>query len=66
MDAANRKLEYDAINCGAGVRLLDDRLVLRVSGDDRISFMHGMCTADVKSLAAGNSLAACLSLSMRM
>jgi folate-binding protein YgfZ len=41
------------INSGAGIRLLDDRLIVRVSGDDRVSFMHGMCTADVKSLAPG-------------
>lgn len=40
-------------NSGAGIRLLDDRLVVRVSGDDRVSFMHGMCTADVKSLTPG-------------
>jgi folate-binding protein YgfZ len=54
MDAADKHLEYDAINSGAGMRLLDDRLVVRVSGDDRIAFMHGMCTADVKSLVPGN------------
>jgi folate-binding protein YgfZ len=45
--------EYEAIKSGVGMRLLEDRLVIRVSGDDRISFMHGMCTADVKSLAPG-------------
>jgi folate-binding protein YgfZ len=52
-DPANTQREYDAIKSGTGIRLLEDRLVVRVSGDDRISFMHGMCTADVKSLAPG-------------
>jgi len=45
--------EYRALKAGAGLRELDDRLVIRVSGDDRISFLHGMCTADVKSLKSG-------------
>jgi folate-binding protein YgfZ len=54
MDPIDKQLAYDAISSGAGMRLLEDRLVVRVSGDDRISFMHGMCTADVKSLAPGN------------
>jgi folate-binding protein YgfZ len=53
VDAGDTQCEYDAIKSGAGMRLLEDRLVVRVSGDDRISFMHGMCTADVKSLAPG-------------
>jgi len=53
VDPADTLREYDAIKSGAGIRLLEDRLVVRVSGDDRISFMHGMCTADVKSLAPG-------------
>lgn len=53
MDLADIKREYEAIKSGAGIRLLEDRLVVRVSGDDRSSFMHGMCTADVKSLAPG-------------
>src|SRR5271168_3110167 len=45
--------EYRALKAGAGLRELDDRLVIRVSGDDRISFLHGMCTADVKNLKSG-------------
>ena len=53
MDLADTQREYDAIKSGVGIHLLEDRLVVRVSGDDRISFMHGMCTADVKSLAPG-------------
>jgi folate-binding protein YgfZ len=54
MNPATPQHEYDAINSGVGIRLLDDRLIVRVSGDDRISFMHGMCTADVKNLPPGH------------
>ena len=53
MDPATRQHEYDAIKSGAGIRLLEDRLLVRVSGDDSISFMHGMCSADIKSLEPG-------------
>ena len=44
VDPANRQRDYDAIKSGAGLVFLDNRLVVRVSGDDRISFLHGMCT----------------------
>ncbi|HLW70065.1 MAG TPA: glycine cleavage T C-terminal barrel domain-containing protein [Candidatus Binataceae bacterium] len=50
--------EYQALKSGAGLRQLDDRLIVRVSGDDRISFLHGMCTADVKGLTPGAVAAA--------
>jgi folate-binding protein YgfZ len=54
MDPTDEQLEYDAIKSGAGISPLDDRLFVRVSGDDRVSFMHGMCTADVKNLMPGD------------
>jgi len=38
---------------GAGVIALDSRIIVRVIGDDRASFLHGMCTADVKSAPFG-------------
>lgn len=44
---------YAAISTGAGIATLDDRLIVRVSGDDRIPFMHGMCSNDIKGLATG-------------
>jgi len=50
---AEIKLDYNSIKSGAGMRFLDDRLIVRVTGDDRFPFMHGMCTADVKRLAPG-------------
>jgi folate-binding protein YgfZ len=47
------QLEYAAIHSGAGLRRIDDRIFVRVSGDDRIAFMQGMCSADVKKLTPG-------------
>ena len=31
----------------AGILPLDARILIRVIGDERASFLHGMCTADV-------------------
>ncbi len=53
MNQLDRQLEYEAIHCGAGLRKIDNRVVVRVSGDDRITFLHGMSSADVKKLAPG-------------
>ncbi len=49
---------YDAVVNGAGVVALDGRIVVRVVGDDRASFFHGMCTADVKGAKPGSILPA--------
>ncbi len=43
---------------GAGVIVLDSRIVVRVTGDDRAAFFHGMCTADVKGAKPGTILPA--------
>ena len=37
----------------AGVLRLDGRILVRVTGDDRASFLHGMCTADVNGARPG-------------
>src|SRR5271168_2114198 len=50
--------DYDAVINAAGVRVLDGRFLVRVVGDDRVSFFHGMCSADVKGSAPGSVLAA--------
>jgi folate-binding protein YgfZ len=42
----------------AGVVVLEDRTLVRVIGDDRVSFLHGMCTADVKGARPGAILPA--------
>ncbi len=49
---------YDAVINAAGVHVLDGRIVVRVLGDDRASFFHGMCTADVKGARPGSILPA--------
>src|SRR5215469_10743025 len=49
---------YDAVKRSAGVIVLDARAVVRVIGDDRVSFFHGMCTADVKAARPGAVLPA--------
>ncbi len=57
-DAASFVADYSAVISAAGVRVLDVRVVVRVVGDDRVSFFHGMCSADVKGSAPGSVLAA--------
>jgi tRNA-modifying protein YgfZ len=58
--AASPEAEYAALREGAGFRLLDDRIIVRVIGDDRVSFFHGMCSADVKGAHPGDIRAALL------
>jgi folate-binding protein YgfZ len=42
----------------AGVLPLTARILVRVTGDDRASFLHGMCTADVNGAKPGTILPA--------
>jgi len=49
---------YDAATKAAGVHVMRERIVVRVVGDDRVSFFHGMCSADVKGASAGSILPA--------
>ncbi|MFI5353439.1 MAG: YgfZ/GcvT domain-containing protein [Candidatus Binatales bacterium] len=48
--------EYRALTLGVGFRVLDDRIIVRVTGDDRAAFLHGMSTNDVKGLPVGGIL----------
>jgi tRNA-modifying protein YgfZ len=57
-DAAAFDADYDAVISAAGVRVLDRRVVVRVVGDDRVSFFHGMCSADIKGAKPGSVLPA--------
>ncbi|MGA2411946.1 MAG: hypothetical protein ABSG46_16370, partial [Candidatus Binataceae bacterium] len=52
--------QYEAITSGAGIARLGGRLVVRVTGDDRVSFLHGMCSQDIKNLPAGAAAPALL------
>jgi folate-binding protein YgfZ len=45
--------QYIAATDGAAFRMMPERLVIKVLGDDRISFMHGMCSQDIKALKPG-------------
>ncbi|RIK81316.1 MAG: folate-binding protein [Planctomycetota bacterium] len=45
--------DYDALTRGVGFALLDGRTQIEVRGADRASFLHGMCTNDVKNLTPG-------------
>lgn len=57
-DSSAFEADYDAVCRAAGVRVLKGRVVVRVVGDDRVSFMHGMCSADVKGASSGSVLPA--------
>jgi len=61
---ASVEADYRALRDGAGVRLCAERVAIRMSGDDRASFLHGMCSNDIKSLKSGD-LAAALFLTER-
>jgi len=45
--------DYRALTAGVGYRIMEDRLVVRMIGDDRVSFLNGMCSNDIKRLAPG-------------
>jgi folate-binding Fe-S cluster repair protein YgfZ len=56
--SAYHSSSYDAVIRSAGVLILDARILVRVTGDDRGSFFHGMCSADVKGARPGTILPA--------
>ena len=45
--------EYEAMATGAAIRILGDRTIIRVTGDDRAAFLHGMCSNEVKGAKPG-------------
>ncbi len=47
-----------ALRAGAGVLAISGRKILRVVGDDRVSFLHGMSSGNFKDAAAGSILPA--------
>ncbi|MCC6337277.1 MAG: folate-binding protein YgfZ [Myxococcales bacterium] len=52
---AAQSVEYRAAREGAALWDTSARDALRVTGDDRVSFLHGMVTNDVEGLAPGAS-----------
>ncbi len=45
--------QLQALTTHAGICRRNDRLAVRVVGDDRVSFLHGMCSNDIKNLKPG-------------
>jgi folate-binding protein YgfZ len=52
--------QYTALAESAGVARLDNHVVVRVTGDDRAAFMHGMCSQDIAQLRPGMAAPALL------
>ena len=52
--------DYRALTAGVGYRVMAERLVVRMVGDDRVSFLNGMCSNDIKRLAPGTLVQALL------
>lgn len=52
--------EYDALLAGAGVIRREDRGRLALGGSDRLSYLHGLLTNDIQSLARGEGRYAAL------
>ena len=52
--------EYEALRNHAGVFALDDRVLVRATGADRVGFLQGMLTNDVATLRPGDGCAALL------
>ena len=46
-------LDYQQLTCRAGLIKLAGRAHIRITGADRASFLHALCTNDVKGLTAG-------------
>ncbi|HEX6962131.1 MAG TPA: glycine cleavage T C-terminal barrel domain-containing protein [Lacipirellula sp.] len=51
---ADIQREYTAATEGAGLIQLSDWTTVRIAGRDRASFLHNMCTNEVKLLTAGS------------
>ena len=44
---------YEALIQAAGVCDISPRTQVQLEGRDRVTFLHGMCTNDIKRLAPG-------------
>jgi folate-binding protein YgfZ len=45
--------QLQALATAAGLCRREERMVVRLIGDDRVAFLHGMCSNDVKNLKPG-------------
>ena len=46
--------EYQALTAGAGLAELGERTQIELSGPDRATFLHNLCTNEVRRLAVGS------------
>ncbi len=46
--------DYESLLAGTAIAPLDDHFVIALTGEDRHSFLHNFCTADIKQLTAGH------------
>ncbi len=51
----NMRADYEALTNGCGFVELKDWSTVTMTGEDRLSFLHNMCTADIRSLSIGES-----------
>ncbi len=52
--------QYSTLSYGAGFVDVSDRTQVRMTGADRVKFLHGFCTNDIKRLPAGSGCEAFL------
>lgn len=52
--------QYSALTQGCGVVAFDDRTQIEVAGRDRVTFVHNLCTNDIKRLQPGQGCEAFL------
>lgn len=55
---ANTIADYAALQTGAGLVTLAAWSQIEITGADRVSFLHGFCTADIKKLPPGQGVEA--------
>lgn len=59
-EPAKVERDYRRLTRAAGLRLAGERLVVLMTGIDRVAFMQGMCSNDIKGLELGGVLYALL------
>jgi folate-binding protein YgfZ len=52
-DSPDFNADYAALTGAAGVLEIPGRIVVRAIGEDRVSFLHGMCSNDIKGAKPG-------------
>ena len=48
--------QYERLKSGTSYATLNDRAWIELSGKDRQTFLHNLCTADIKSLPSGSAV----------